>query len=137
MLDEMIKKNKGEKLPENYKKAKLGVLRDISDMAGKAMGDDIKDMKKVSVMAPDSKGLEEGLSKASDMVDAGIPEALEKGVEEGGESEDKGPAGEGTESGAEIASDLIQHESAEGELTEQEIDELIRVLEAKKAAIQK
>lgn len=73
MFKELLKKkqSKGEMDPK-HKEAKMGVLKEIRDMAAGDMGDEIKGMKKVTVAAPDRKGLEEGLDRAEDMVKSPI-----------------------------------------------------------------
>jgi len=51
---------------DNMKKeAKMDVLKALQKMATDMMGED---MKKVSVMAKDNKGLEEGLDKAKEII---------------------------------------------------------------------
>src|SRR6478736_8328892 len=74
------KKDAPEMSPEEIQ-AKLEVVKELMAMAQEAMGDGVKrgldDMhaSKVSVMAPDKEGLEEGLEKASDLV-AGAPDEM-------------------------------------------------------------
>lgn len=72
MLSDLLKRKKkdGKEMPEHEKSARLGVLKQISDMASDAMGNDIKGLKKVEVMASDRKGLEEGLEKAKEVVES-------------------------------------------------------------------
>lgn len=91
MLSELLKKKKkGLDMSDGEKKAKMHVLKQISDMAGEAMGDDIKSMKKVSVLAPDDKGLEEGLKKAKEIVDShGEDHADEEESMDGDEHEEE------------------------------------------------
>ena len=60
---------KKKKIGNNEKEAKMGVMKEISDMAGAAMGDKLKGLKKVSVMSDSKEGLEKGLDKAKDMVE--------------------------------------------------------------------
>lgn len=64
------KKAKGEVIKdEREKSAKMAELDDIDAIAKEAMGGDVKGLKKVTVMAPDQKGLEEGLEKASEIAE--------------------------------------------------------------------
>jgi hypothetical protein len=48
--------------------AKMEALKELREMASKAMSDDMDELQKVSVMAPDKEGLEEGLEKAREML---------------------------------------------------------------------
>lgn len=52
----------------------------MGEMRGKnksMMNDHETEMKKVSVMADDQKGLEEGLDKAKDIISSGLPEEMD------------------------------------------------------------
>jgi rRNA maturation endonuclease Nob1 len=92
------------------KNAKLGVLKEIKDMASKKMGEDVAGLKKVTVAAPDEKSLEEGLDKAKDLVgEVGDHAAAEK---------PEAPKAEADEL---------------GDLSAEEIDQLIEALKAKRA----
>ena len=63
----MKKKDKG---PSSKAKGKMAALQGLHEMASDMMGSDLKDMKKVSVVAKDKKGLKKGLEKAEDMLDS-------------------------------------------------------------------
>ena len=121
LKDLMKKKGKGEGMDPKEKDAKMSVLKDIRDMAANDMGDEVKSLKKVSVMAPDQHGLEEGLHKAQEMVGGDHPESP---FEE---------AAEPSVSGAKVAEDLLEHEGDESELSPEEIDALIAELQEQKA----
>ena len=74
------------------KKAKSSVLQEISDMAGKSMGEDVKGIKKVSVMSNDSSGLKEGLDKAKELVEGKDESANDESpAEEDSELSDMSP----------------------------------------------
>lgn len=80
MMMKMMGKKKEEEGGGDMKKdAKLSVLKELRKMASDMMGDDVKGgmMKKVTVAAPSSEGLKEGLHKAEDMME-GAPEAAEE-----------------------------------------------------------
>lgn len=59
------------KMSEDEIQAKMDVIKELLDMAQQAMGHDVKggmdEMHKVSVMAPDAHGLEQGLDMAKDV----------------------------------------------------------------------
>lgn len=76
----MDKKAGAKKLDPEYKKVKMGLLKDLHGDMGKMLGEDFKGMKKVTVASPDSEGLAQGLDKAEEML--GMEES-----EEGEESE--------------------------------------------------
>ncbi len=80
------KKAKGEGMDDTYKSAKMGVLKDLHKHMSGLMGDDLKGLKKVTVAAPDSEGLEMGLSKAKDMLESPEMEGSESVESEDEES---------------------------------------------------
>lgn len=66
-INELMKKKKGkEKLDPNYKGAKMGVLKEIMDMASGEMKGDLSGAHKVTVAASDEEGLKEGLDRAKE-----------------------------------------------------------------------
>lgn len=77
MMDElkkmMAKKGQPEKMDDSAIQAKLDVIKELLEMAHSAMGNkmkgDMDEMHKVSVMAPDQEGLEEGLDVAHDALE--------------------------------------------------------------------
>jgi pyruvate-formate lyase len=82
-------KMKDKKMPKDMQ-AKQDVLKEMMQMAMEAMRgknkhgmDEMMNMKKVSVMAPDDESLEAGLDKAKEVL-----EAREDGEEEGSDEED-------------------------------------------------
>jgi hypothetical protein len=81
MLEKLMKlkqaKEKGP-MPEPEKKAKMDVMKNLSEMAGSAMKDKLKGLKKVSVSSDSKEGLEAGLEKAQEMVEDGAPEGFPK-----------------------------------------------------------
>jgi hypothetical protein len=76
-LKEMMAKKKSPegKMSEDEMKAKMDVIQELLEMAQNAMGSHVKggmdEMKKVSVMAPDTESLAEGLDLAEDVVTDG------------------------------------------------------------------
>lgn len=70
MLAELMKGKKAPKLSPEFKEAKMGVLKGLHKDMGDLMKDDVKSLKKVTVAAPSAEGLEEGLDKAKEMVEA-------------------------------------------------------------------
>lgn len=65
---EMLKKKK--EMSPVEKEAKMSIMKDIQDMASKAMGDKLGGLKKVTVASDSPSGLKEGLEKAEDMLEA-------------------------------------------------------------------
>jgi hypothetical protein len=63
------KKMKGGKLSDNEKSAKMSVVKDMQDMAKKAMSDSLPGMKKVTVASDSTEGLKEGLEKAEEVME--------------------------------------------------------------------
>jgi hypothetical protein len=125
-LTDLVKNKKPGAIDPKRRDVKMGLLKEISDMAGQSMGDDVRGIKKVSVAAPDKAGLAEGLDTAKDLID-GDSDAEDK-------AED-GPAGghnPDTFSEHPRATRLIEKEIDDEELTPEEIDELIAQLQAKK-----
>lgn len=73
MDEKMMKKmmdKKSEGSSDMKKDAKLSVLKELRKMASDMMGEDLKGgmMKKVTVAAPSTEGLKEGLEKAEDLM---------------------------------------------------------------------
>lgn len=72
MKDLKAMMGKSEESSGMKKDAKLSVLKQLRQMAADMVGDDVKggldSMKKVTVAAPDSSGLAEGLAKAKEML---------------------------------------------------------------------
>lgn len=80
----MEKKAKGKVLSPEMAEKKMEVIQELMDAMGEDMSGKIKGLKKVTVAAPDSKGLKEGLKKAEEVVE----EMPEEESEESEESED-------------------------------------------------
>lgn len=80
MLEELMKKKGkgGDKLDPQYKDAKMSVLEEIKALCEDRMSGDLGDLKKVTVAAPDSEALKEGLDKAEKMVDK-MPDMMGSG----------------------------------------------------------
>lgn len=80
-LEKMLSSKKEKsKMSDTEVQAKLDVLQELMDMCHSELGGRVKngmdEMKKVSVMAPDSDSLEEGLDKAKELVGGGeMPDA--------------------------------------------------------------
>lgn len=53
----------------NKKKGKMAALSELRELASSMMGDDLGEMKKVTVAAKDKKGLKKGLETAEKMLD--------------------------------------------------------------------
>ena len=125
----MDKKSKEPAMEADKKDAKLGALKGLRKMASDMMGDSLKSagpMKKVTIAAPDSASLQEGLDKAKSIVpemDKIMPES-ESGE---GESEDMSSEEESEESALEEVK-----EAADKATSPEEIDAMIAELNAKK-----
>lgn len=121
-LDKLMAKKKGEALDPTYSAAKMSMLQSLKDeMNGMMKGDldGAKGMKHVEVAGDSPEALSEGLDKAKDMV----------GSEQDGEDEE---GSEGAEDGGEVLEDMVKHEASEGDLTPEEIDALIQMLQDQK-----
>lgn len=72
-----------KKLSPLEQKAKIGVVKDLRDLAAKHMSDKLGDLKKVTVASDSSEGLQDGLNKAKEIVSspemAHMASAAEKG----------------------------------------------------------
>lgn len=73
-------------MPDHQAQAKEAVLQELIEMMqslrANKFGDDFGEMKKVSVMSPDTEGLEEGLDKAKDVIgDMGEEESEDDSTE--------------------------------------------------------
>lgn len=112
----MKKKEEGKMLSPVEKDAKMGVLKELHKMASDSMSDKIKGLKKVTVAAPDEKGLEAGLDKAKDLV------SQEHGMVEDAEDGDNQPddlfAGGDTEEKEEMHHADLDDDNEEGESPE-------------------
>ena len=115
------KKSSKDSMSENEKNAKMGVVKDMQDMAKKAMSDSLPGMKKVTVAADSAPDLKEGLEKAKEIVGQ-MPE--ENDMEEEGSDEEESSEGSSEEL-TEIASD-IDH------LDMSDLDKLSKIIEEKK-----
>jgi hypothetical protein len=69
MLKKLLEEKGQSEMDPSAKKAKESVLQEISDMAGKSLGEDVKGLKKVSIMSDSPEGLKAGLEKAEEMVE--------------------------------------------------------------------
>lgn len=110
MMDElkkmMAKKKDDGAMSEQEQQAKMDVIMELLEMAQGEMGSRVKsgmdDMKKVTVAAPDSESLTDGLEAAQDML----------GTDDEAAESDEDPAEEKAESPADEA---MEHVSAEPE----------------------
>lgn len=124
MMKELLKKKKdGVEMDPKEKSAKMDMLKHIKGMAEGAMGDDIKGLKKVTVASDSKEGLETGLKKASDIVEGSGSVMPESGKEDNMVDE----LGESKE--GEMEEVLAEMDSPE------EIDEMIKLLQEKKAKL--
>lgn len=140
-MKEILKKRKPDaNMDPIKKKAKMGVLKEISDMAGGAMSDDLKGLKKVTVAAPDKAGLSMGLKKAEDMLqdngDHNTKAAAEDAEEEvenhdfSGDQGGKGDADKATATGG--PADELKDSVESCDMSPQDIEDLMKILESKK-----
>ena len=69
-MKDLMKKmlEKDSKKDDKSKEAKMSALKELHEMASKAMEDDMDSMKKVTVASKDDEGLEAGLEKAKEML---------------------------------------------------------------------
>ncbi len=82
LKDMLMPKKEASKMSERDIKVKSDILKEIMQFAQDKMGESVKsgmdEMQKVSVMAPDSEGLHEGLEKALEI----LPESEEDELSE-------------------------------------------------------
>lgn len=123
----MEKKGKKGDLDENYKKVKMDVLKALHKEMGSMMGDEVKDMKKVTIASPDASGLKMGLEKAKDML-SGMGEEKPEMEEEAEEKE-----GEVCPECGEVHGDEGHEAEESEEMSMEDIEAKIKELEALKA----
>ncbi len=76
-LMEMLKnKKKAKKSPSMD--SKMEVLKELQDMLSGVMGEDLSELKKVTVAAKDKKGLKAGLEKAEEMLGSESEEDMDE-----------------------------------------------------------
>lgn len=115
-IKEMLGK-KPKMQDEDKKMAKLKALKSLREEMGASEKDGLSkamSMKKVSVMAPDKEKLEEGLDKAKELVEE-MPEEMSPAHAE--------------------AEEMMEEEGDEEDMSLEDIEELMKELEAKKAAL--
>ena len=82
MMDDFIKmlqKKKQEQkgpMDSNKMKAKASVAKELSDMLGEDITEDIKGMNKVTVASDSEEGLKKGLEKAEDVVSSKMKDQM-------------------------------------------------------------
>lgn len=108
-----------KKIDPIEKDAKLSAIKNMRKMAGDMMADDMHNMKKVTVAAPDEESLKKGLDKAKEVVGE-MPEEMET------------PESEVSESPQEEMDEVV--EACE---TPEDIDKLIAKLNEKKLELAK
>jgi len=123
----MDKKKKDKPMSDIAKDAKMSVVKDLSDMASKAMKSGLKGgVKKVSVLSDTKEGLEAGLKKAEDLVDSKKFGSMDEMME----SE---PGEELAEAEEELPISPDEGEENLEECSEEEIDEkLAKLMDMKK-----
>lgn len=144
-LKKLKKKHDEQKMSPIHQKGKLQALGELRKMAQDLMGEHLHGLKKVSVMAPDKEGLEEGLRKAEELVGHGDmspaavehmghmePDGDEDGMEEHEEEAQELPEEGQAEEDAELADD-----GEEAPEDEEELDRKIKELMEKKARLAK
>jgi hypothetical protein len=94
MMDEFIKmlqKKKQEQkgpMDSNRMKAKASVAKELSDMLGEDITEDIKNMNKVTVASDSEEGLKRGLKKAEDVISSKMKDKMSEDEDSEYESED-------------------------------------------------
>ena len=127
-MKEKFGKKKG--LSDVEKEAKMGVVKDLRDMAHSAMSDRLKGLKKVTVASDSQPGLEHGLDKAKELLHGQSGDMLDASESEEGES----PMHEAAES-AEMEASEHAEGGEEAAMSKEElqakIEELQKLLEEK------
>ena len=129
-LSKLIEKKmrEGKGMSPVHVKVKSSVLEHFRDDMDAMGADKVKGLKKVSVMAPDQKGLEHGLAKAAELVEKGPMAAMEdEEVSDHGENEEESPEHEAMESSEE---EHMEHEEESPEDLEEKIRQLQEKLHA-------
>lgn len=132
---EMMKK--GREMSPMEKKAKMGIMKDIQEMASKSMGGKLDGLKKVTVAGSSPEAVEEGLDKAKEIV-SGSSESSEESPSEINESPD---SDEYCPPEQEIGNDEIDHfnpfapKKGNAVLSHEEIDAKIKELLMQKHAL--
>lgn len=91
-------------------------------------------MQKVSVMAPDKKGLEEGLTKAKELMESGIPSKIMDSMKSKNEDDMETPEHESSESKDfemgedEADSEMSSEDKAPEDMSREELIELVKKL---------
>ena len=152
MLHALMGKMKPSKMDPADKHAKMSVLKDIHKMASHDMGEGMKKgMGKVEVHSDSPAGLESGLDRAHDLIEQSRDEGTDKDFAdsdmahpeddtddfEDHQEENKALQGHGMgehekPDAGKLLEGQIDHESAEGDLSDEEIDEMIKHLNSKK-----
>ena len=117
------KKGEGEEMHPAMKKAKMGVLKHLSDMASEAMGGKLHGLKKVTVASDSEEGLKEGMDKAKEIVEKGKIPGDSHEIADMSDSEEH----EASESPAE---EELEQETGEEDLSPEEIEKKIAELKA-------
>jgi ubiquinone biosynthesis protein UbiJ len=134
MMEEFLKllakkaKEQGGVRQDKHMEAKAAVAKELSDVLGGDLADDIKGLKKVTVASNSEEGLKKGLEKAEDIVGRklGMEGDMEESEDEMEESEDERDSEE-EESSEEESDDISEVEDEIAALEEQ-----IRQLKSKK-----
>ncbi len=63
-----LMKNKGKEMSDDKATAKMEAIKDLRAMANDMIGQDLGDLKKVTVASDSTEGLEAGLDKAEEIV---------------------------------------------------------------------
>jgi hypothetical protein len=142
MRDKLMERmgKKGKKLNPLEQKAKMDVVKSLSEQAGSMLGDKVKAMKQVTVAAPDKKGLVEGLEKAEDIIEgdeneASVSEMMKDKASDDMESDEEGSEME-SEDEEESESDDMMEECKD--MSPEELDDKIqKLLELKKEKLAK
>lgn len=121
MLEKLKKLGKDKKMPEYEKEGKMSAIKSLGDLANEGMSDKIKGLKKVTVASNSPKGLEEGLSKAKEMVSG----------HEGEMDDEMSPEHEAMET---PEMEMAEHEPCDESSSPEEIDaEILRLMQLKKS----
>lgn len=116
------KKAEGKEMSPLYKDSKMQKLQELKDEMSQMMKGDLSGdgMQKVQVASDNPEGLKAGLDKAKDLIDTkdGMSDSEEPKEDE-----------EGAEPASDLIEDQIKHEASEGQLSDEEIDQLQALLQ--------
>ncbi len=126
-LAKLMAKKKGKPMDDLERQAKMNVVKELGCSAADAMKGRLAGLKKVTVASDSKEGLAKGLEKAEEMIS---PEGKEESEEMGEDMAEDAMDGEGR------SGDLFGGSADSEEMSEDEIDQKLAELMAKKQRLE-